>query len=206
MSRILIFLFSSTTESYGQDADLHISKNKNRYSLLIEIYHQDTTERYSVNCFAEPVTHLPDPVKMHLIKKLLCFEKDTSLCVWPVRKLHPLSTQLHIPFSNDYRLQVEALLLINLLAFGSDVFVFSPFPVLQNINTGEEIGIDQMTISKVYSVYRDWFRRISLFSEEGFTFPDLSKIGIKWFGMDSTPINFETMGKWSTYFDCIEIE
>lgn len=190
----------------GQFAKSHLVKFKNRYNLLLEIDSSSSVNRYSVDCFAKPVTLLPINIKLQLIDELLTYEKDTSTCVLPVRKLHPLSTQIDEPTAKKYRIQIEALVLINLLAFGSDVFIYSPYPVLQCIDSGKEIDFDQNTISRVFGVYKNWFNKIKATGGENFTFPDINNEGVKWFGVGVSSRIYPTMGEWSSNFNCIEIE
>ena len=190
----------------AQLANVEITEFKGKRDLVIVIIDKDSSMKYSVDCFAEPVTRLSDSTKIGLMKTLLKYEFDTSICFWPVRKLHIMSNQLKMPQSEFYRVQVEALLFINLLALGSDVFSYSPFPVLQLTSSELEIANDQKKISKVYSLYRKWIGKLKYSASNCFSHPPLEILGIKWFGMKMSPFKYTELGQWSHKFDCISIE
>lgn len=159
---------------------------------------------YSPNCFAKPVTTLAKEAKLKLIEQLLQFEYDTTNCYIPVRKLFPLVTQLKSPVSDSFRIQIDALILINLIALGSDVFVYSPYPVLVLKSTGQEVS-DQQHISMVYEAYKKWFAKLRANKFENYSPPYLSEVGINWFGGAFESRIYKKPARWSSYFDCIEL-
>lgn len=158
---------------------------------------------YSADCFAKPVTALQIKTKIELISKLLNFEHDTSICIHPPKKLHNLSTQLEMPVGEYYKLQIEALILINLLAFGSDVFLYSPYPVIFDIKKEVEVFQDQSKISQAYGVYKEWFKNNKEKCFSHYTYPDLDKVGLRWFGVAVSSKYYSNCDIfWQAYFDC----
>jgi hypothetical protein len=199
-----VIVFASC-KTIGQSVAIQLSKDGWKGHLLIKVDSLNgKVHYYAADCFAKPVSTLRNEVKLRLIEELLKYEQDTMNCYKPVNKLSPLVTQLKKPVSDSFRIQVDALILINLIALGSDVFVYSPYPVLVLKGTGQEIS-DQKHISVVFAVYKKWLANLRANNFENYTPPNLSEVGIGWFGGAFENRLYKKPAEWSSYFDCIEL-
>jgi hypothetical protein len=195
----------ASCKSIGQSVGIHLEKNGGNGHLLIKVDSLNgKLHYYAADCFSKPVTSLTKEAKFHLMEQLLNYEYDTTVCNISVNKLSPLVTQLKKPSSDSFRIQIDALILINLLALGSDVFVYSPYPVLVLKSTGEELS-DQKNVSIAYVVYKKWLKNLHDSKFENFTPPNLSKVGLGWFGGSFEDKVNKKPGEWSNYFDCIDL-
>ena len=202
---VVIAIVFISCKSVGQSVGIHLAEREAKGRLLITIESENgKTKKYSADCFAKPVTKLPMDARLRLIEQLLEYEYNTMVCNTAPYKLSSLVTQLKKPTSDSFRIQVDALILINLIALGSDVFVYSPYPVLTLRNTGEEV-YDQHNVSMVYKAYRKWFEKLKANKFENYSPPNLNDIGIRWFGGAFEDRIYMKPAGWSSYFDCIEL-
>ncbi|RYD70152.1 MAG: hypothetical protein EOP53_25915 [Sphingobacteriales bacterium] len=133
--------------------------------------------------------------KLAVLKQLLSYSKDTSLCCAKVTSYHTRSNK----FSNDvatkrYTLQVSALFNINLICFAQySSYHYAPFPVLVDTSTNTEINFDQTRIEEVFNVYSVWLSAAEKSAFKSFTFP-LNNSRFQWkFGDYSKEIIFTSL-------------
>lgn len=125
------------------------------YRLLLK---DDTTALYLCS-YLETIrlSIFTEREKILMIEELLRYEKDTSGSAMAVTCYNPKISQYYIGNIQSYTLQVEALYLINIIAF-QDPFNYAPYPLLIDkksgkINTGD-------IISQSYKSYKKWLNRV----------------------------------------------
>lgn len=182
-----------------------VSKGKKAH-LAIGVKTGDSTEWYFANCFFKPVTLLADTVKIRLIRKLLEFTSDTTMSN---NQIYNLSGRYEMvkrePESKLYSLQIEALILINYIAFSSKSFYYSPFPLLYNKKTETEICCNGKELILVIKIYKEWFRRLERNGFIDYCYP-LADNQYEWFGSKFVQQKFNTYPEWDKNFDCKELK
>lgn len=190
----------------GQTAFVEkVSKGKKAH-LAIGVKTGDRTEWYFADCFFKPVTLLADTVKIRLIKRLLEFTSDTTMSDNPI---YNLSGRYEIvkrePESKQYSLQINALILINYIAFSSNGFYYSPYPLLYNKKTETEICCNGKELILVIEIYNEWFRHLERNGFIDYCYP-LADNQYEWFGSKFVQQRFNSYPQWDKNFDCKELK
>ena len=129
-----------------------------------------------------PVILAADSLKIPIIKALLELSEDSSLCCKPVARYGSNQNQRKtVPKSATYNLQIDALYTLNMIAFGSYIRTYSPYPVLYDTTTMEEINNDPSKIKEVFEIYRKWFTDAQDLGFRNYEFP-LINTRYKWYG------------------------
>ena len=129
-----------------------------------------------------PVIGAADSLKIPIIKALLELSEDSSLCCKAVKRYGSNQNQGKIvPKSATYNLQIDALYTLNMIAFGSYIRTYCPYPVLYDTTTMEEINNDPSKIKEVFEIYRKWFSEAQDLDFKNYEFP-LINTRYRWYG------------------------
>ena len=211
MKAVLILLLGIlSAKSYSQT----FSIIKNRYSnaensgwaLSIKVeYEKGLSKFYSASCYFGDVAKFSDSVRISLIEQLLDgIENDTLVCAKPVEALsyRYRGRYNRNPESTSYNLQIEALILINYIAFSSDAINYSPFPVLINKKTKKEFTTTGRELNAVIKDYQKWFKKIKRNGFDDYSFPLLNK-NHEWYGsLYTKQKKFTKTPAWEKFYDC----
>lgn len=162
----LSFWVVGVSVCFSQSDTLYIEKRKcfydNKYSggKLIIHYKKDTvsyTSSLDYGLFG--FVSLPDSIKLLIIEKILAYECDTSLCCKEVigQGFNGIEGCRGVPKSKRYTLQVDALYMINRLAWPRIIELYSCYPVLYDKQLKKEINSDQKKIKIVFAAYKKWY-------------------------------------------------
>jgi hypothetical protein len=151
------------------------------------------------------ITLLSDTAKIRLINELMDFATDTSKCFVPLVILSNHYMGKTRPISKQYNCQIEALILINYIAFSSDAFTYSPYPLLYEKSSGKEVYGDGIALSAVIKIYREWFDNILKNGFSNYSYPLFDK-QYEWFGSITKQVVFKHYPLWSDFYSCKELE
>ena len=101
---------------------------------------------------------LPDSIKLVIVKELLSFENDTSLCCYLVQEL-PFDGNdgcCRSPQGKRYRIQIDALYIINAICFDMSRS-FSCVPMIMDTLARKCVNENQVVIHEVYQKYWEWY-------------------------------------------------
>jgi hypothetical protein len=203
---IVIIAIMHSFICYGQTAFVEKVIKGEKASLVIGIKNADSTDWYFANCFFKNVTKLPDSMKIRLIGELLHYTSDTIMCYNPV---YNLSGHYEIikrgPTSKEYNLQIDALILINYIAFSSNAFIYSPYPLIYDKETGKEICCDGEGLREVIVIYKSWFNRLKKGGFRDYCYPLYDK-RYEWFASKAKQHKFSEYPSWNSFYDCGEIK
>ena len=212
MKAILILLLGIlSAKSYSQT----FSIVKNRYSnanndntgwtLSIKAdYDTGMSKYYWASCYFGELPNMTDSVKLFLIASLLSKTDDTSVCGKPVEALsyRYRGRYNRNPQSTRYNLQIEALILINYIAFSGDAVEYSPFPVLFNKKRSKEFTTAGKDLSPVIREYQKWFTKIKQHGFNNYQLPLMSK-KYEWYGsLYSKQRKFSKTPEWARFYNC----
>lgn len=177
-----------------------------RAYLAIGIKKDSITNWYTANCFFKEVTVLPDSTKLKLLEELLYYTSDTTKCYNPVINLsNHYETIKKSPTSKEYNLQIDALLLMNYIAFSSDAFKYSPFPLLYDKITGNEIFYTSKELNSIIRIYKTWFNKLKQKGFSNYNYPLFDK-RYEWFATKAKQNIFKSYPLWNTFYDCTEFK
>jgi len=171
-----LFIFVVNGQS---QTNIHVEKlkckNNMEYSLELRVFYDSCNYEFAKeNRFRsyfsnEPhprnyiTTHrafnaLPDSIKLVIVKQLLSFENDTSLCCYLVQEL-PFDGNdgcCGSPQGKQYRIQIDALYIINAICFhGSRSY--SCVPMIMDTLARKCVNENQVVIHEVYQKYWEWY-------------------------------------------------
>jgi hypothetical protein len=202
---IAIAMIYSLT-SLGQSAFVKKVVKEEKAYLVIGLKNEDSTDWHFANCFFRSVTILPDTMKIRLIGELLNYTSDTIMCYNPVYNLSGhYETIKREPTSKEYNLQIDALILINYIAFSSNAFIYSPYPLLYDKETGKEICCYSDGLKAVIAIYKDWFKELKQKGFNGYCYPLYDK-RYEWFASKTKQQKFKEYPLWNSFYDCREIK
>jgi hypothetical protein len=101
---------------------------------------------------------LPDSIKLVIVKQLLYFENDTSLCCYLVQEL-PFDGndgRCGCPQGKRYRIQIDALYIINAICFDGSRS-YSCVPMIMDTLARKCVNENQAVIHEVYQKYWEWY-------------------------------------------------
>jgi len=187
---ICLFLLFSFNIAFGQLMTMKVSKSlcsdKNSYFLEVEIKKNgkllDSSGRKDYDY--SNIYRLDDSVKIKIIEELLYFTSDTSLCCSEVKAYDNIDYPgcfNEIPSAKRLSVRVEALFIINRVAYNSFTYRIGCYPVLYDSETKREINNDNCLINIMIERYREWFR---MYKKTG-KLPDyqfLNEGRIRWWG------------------------
>lgn len=131
------------------------------------------------------IYRLADSVKIRIIERMFDFISDTSLCCKKVIGYENMDYPgcfSELPTSDKFSIRVEALFIINRIAYNSFTSRIGCYPVLYDTETMKEVNTDNCLISIMVEHYKKWFK---LYKERG-KLPDyfyLNEGRIRWWGM-----------------------
>jgi len=193
---------------HGQMSSIEKATIGNRSRLLIDIRTNDGIKKYIANCGFKKVTMLADSTKIRLLGELLSFTSDTAMCYKPIGNYANLTIARKVPVSEEYSLKIDAIILINYVAFASNAFVYSPYPVLYDEETGKETCCNGTALDSVVDLYKNWYKSIQKNGFTDYSFPLLGQ-RYEWFGCfgcKSKKSLFKQYPHWNDYYNCKELE
>jgi hypothetical protein len=122
--------------------------------------------------------------KLKIIEKLLSFKNDTMTACLPVRSYGYNgieNTCQGNPRTKRFSVQVEALYLINQLAFPNASSFYYCFPVIIDCRTNKEVNDDLQAVKSLYEIYETWYSEIKRTGKIDGDFP-FNTINYKWYG------------------------
>lgn len=197
----VIVLLQSVISS-GQDVQIKKVINKDKAHLAIGIKEGDRTNWYFAGCSFKKVTLLPDTIKLRLIAELLNYTSDTTVCDNPVFHLcGKYNTTRLQPASKQYSLPIDALLLINYIAFSSNACFFSPYPLLYNKENKTEVFYPGKELDHVIALYKSWFDDLKKKGFRDYCYPLYGK-RYEWFAGRVKQQKFNRAPLWNSLYDC----
>ncbi len=136
-------------------------KKKYSGSKLLIHYIKDSirksTSPYSYGL--DDLVQLPDAKKLEIIDQLLKYENDTTTCCLDVigRGYNGIEGCRGVPKSKRFNIQIDALFMINRLAWPKITELYSCYNVLVDTLTNEEINNDPKKIKLLFQDYRKWY-------------------------------------------------
>ncbi len=185
----LLFLFSILSILNAQKSSVSVKKNifsNNKSNIDVEVRNAgkllDSSGRRSY--YYREIYSLEDSLKISVIEKIFEFTSDTSTCFTSVRIYeNPDYPGCYIepPLSKVYPIRIEALFIINRIAYNPFAFRIGCYPVLFDTETLKEINDDNCLINLIIERYREWFKMYKLTGK----LPDyefLNSGRIRWWG------------------------
>lgn len=130
------------------------------------------------------IYRLADSIKIRIIERMFDFISDTSLCCSKVMGYENMDYPgcfSEIPTSDKFSIRVEALFIINRIAYNSFTSRIGCYPVLYDTETMKEVNNDNCLVSIMVEHYKRWFK---MYKERG-KLPDyfyLNRGRIRWWG------------------------
>ena len=176
---LIVFLAFFIFVVKGQSqTNIHVEKlkckNDMEYSLEIRLLYDSVKyefskehrfisylkEKNTLNVYTVPrvFNTLPDSIKLVIVKQLLSFENDTSLCCYLVQEL-PFDGNdgcCRSPQGKRYRIQIDALYIINAICFRRSRS-YSCVPMIMDTLTRKCVNENQVVIHEVYQQYWEWY-------------------------------------------------
>lgn len=209
---LILLLWILSAKSYSQTFSIvrneYFDANNINYrgwglSIKIE-YNTGVPKFYSASCYFGGLPNMTDSVKLSLIASLLSKTDDTSVCGKPVEALsyRYRGRYFRNPQSARYNMQVEALVLINYIAFSSDAVEYSPFPVLIDKKSKKEFTTTGKELKAVIRDYEKWFKKIKQNGFKNYQLPLLNK-KYEWYGsLYSKQRIFAKTTEWTKFYNC----
>ena len=104
---------------------------------------------------------LADSVKIKIIEKLFDFTSDTSLCCQEVKVYENADYPgcfNEMPSAKEFSIRLEALFIINRIAYNTFTYRIGCYPVLYDTETMQIANNDNCLISIMVERYREWFK------------------------------------------------
>lgn len=197
----LIILFCSLI-SFGQSAYIKRVGNQDKAHLVIGIKEGDSINWYFAGCSFKDVTLLPDTIKLRLISELLNYTSDTAISDYSVSNLCGRYTTIKKePSKKKYNLQIDALILINYIAFSSNACFYSPYPLLYDKENNTEIFHTGKEVDAVVAIYKDWFSELKQKGLRNYCYPLFNK-KYEWFESKVKQQKFIAPPLWDSVYDC----
>jgi len=146
----------------GYSIELHVFYNSWKYDFSKEgRFKTYYTKRNGVNgsyTVHRDFNTLPDSIKLEIVRQLLTFENDTSLCCYLVQELpyDGNDGRCGCPIGREYRIQIDALFIINAICFDMSRS-YSCVPMIMDTVTGKCVNEDAVAIKEEYHKYRVWY-------------------------------------------------
>lgn len=143
----------------------------------------DSTTRNFYNY--REVCRLPDSIKIRIIEKVFEFVSDTSMCCQKVnmyQNIDHMGCFNYWPSSKDFSIRVEALFIINRIAYYPITFRVGCYPVLFDTETKREINDDNSLINIMIEHYREWLKEYKRTDKLPY-YRFLREGRIRWWGM-----------------------
>lgn len=100
----------------------------------------------------------PPEMKVNVLEQLLSFQSDSAWSCLPVEPYWDMAVDSFSRIlSKRYSIQIDALFHFNRICFGQYAQRYSPFPVLYDNQTQQEINNDADKIREVFNIYHHWF-------------------------------------------------
>lgn len=201
---VVIIMSCKSFYCFSQTAFIEKIAKGNKAHLAVVLKNGETSKRYFASCSFKEVTLLPNPDKIRLINELFKYIDDTTICYVPTTLLSNHYTGKNTPLAKEYNLQIDALILINYIAFSSSAFIYSPYPLLYDKETKKEICCYSNELMAVIDIYKKWVKKIN---EKGFIdycYP-LWNNKYEWFGSKTKQKKFNEYPVWSSFYDCREM-
>lgn len=163
---ILVSLFLSIfSTGYGQ-IEIEVSKqtcvDKAGFFIDVRVRNDgillDSTSRYNYDY--GNIYQLPDSIKIKIIEEILPLITDTSKCC---RRVNMYSNPdysgcfIKWPSSKEFSINVEALFIINRIAYWPFTYRIGCYPVLFDTRTHQEINSNNCLINIMALHYNEWF-------------------------------------------------
>ncbi len=151
--------FEKQSEYTRQIRDLYRSgnykfSNENRFTTFIP----DANKSFDKYTIPRDFNTLTDSIKLEIVKQLLYFESDTSLCCYDVQQL-PFDGndgRCGCPMNKKYSVQIDALFIISAICFDR-CRSYACVPMIMDTLTRKCVNEDQVAIKEVYQKYREWY-------------------------------------------------
>jgi hypothetical protein len=138
--------------------------------------------------------------------ELLSYTSDPVMCDNPIYNLSGRYTLTRKqPLSKEYNLQIDALVLINYIAFSSNAFLYCPYSLLYDKETGKEICCNSEGLNIIIAIYKDWFSELKKKGLNGYRYPLFDK-RYEWFASKPKQQKFNKYPSWNNLYDCKGIE
>lgn len=202
---VIIIVSFKSFACFSQMAFVERIVKDNKARLAVVIKKGESYKRYFASCFFKEVTFLSDTTKIRLIGELLNYTSDTMKCYNPVYNLSGhYETIKREPTNKEYNLQIDALILINYIAFSSNAFIYSPYPLLFDKEANKEICCNSNDLNIVIALYKEWFRELKKNGLKGYCYPLYDK-KYEWFGSKTKQQKFNEYPAWLSFYDCREV-
>ena len=168
MIRLIIFLAALPFSNlYGQNTSVSVNKKEctlanglTAYKIFVAVPTKDKiilSDNFGYRYYY--FSGINDSVKLLIIDKLLAFEDDSSLCCLAPTGYREgtLDCTAFGYTSKSYNIQIDALFIINKIAFKDFATMYSCAPVLYDKITETEINDKPELIKEVYKQYKKWF-------------------------------------------------
>lgn len=120
---------------------------------------------YKIRAYPLPFTDTSIDT-IEAIGELLKMRGDTRICALPIMCYNPLVSQLYMGTTENYSIQVEALFIVNQLAF-EKAFFYSPYPVLVDKINRSQASISGKVIDDAYEAYYRWYKKLKKIGMRG---------------------------------------
>lgn len=169
---VLILLISNNYLS-AQNFRVKVSKIKriqdyDGYSLKLEVKKNGHTKKIVPGNYSTSYSFLSYysiDEKIIILEELAKYLSDFSLCSDKVSK-HFLTTRIQgveSVQSKQYPVAIQAMFLMNFMAFSEASMYLAKYPVLFNTCSGKEVGIeDHANITKMTQLYNTWISNVKL--------------------------------------------
>lgn len=170
MKKIIWILFLSAfllCKAHAQDIQILVEKigghpmcEINGYKIVVSLIRNDSIiESSGMGYGYYYLRNMNDSIKLAIINKLLGFKNDTSICCLPVYSWETNGSDCTAAGSDSkfYNIQIDALFMINYIAFKSMIPRYACRPVLYDKKKKVEINDQPDLIKKVFKKYTKWF-------------------------------------------------
>ena len=128
---------------------------------------------------------MPDSIRIVLIGELIKFIEDTSICsnkVYGYPNFQYNGCYYFAPASKSFTLSIEALFIINRVAYFKYINRISCYPVLFDVIKKHEVNNDFTAISIIGKHYKEWYEQLKAQGKFPQDFQYLNSSQIRWWG------------------------
>lgn len=143
---------------YEQNCDF-INNQQKKYYKLIRVENNNELLHCSYLLELNNYKIIDGETKLKMIENLLRYEGDSTSCSLRIKCYEPKISQLFYSSDSTYSIQMEALFIINQLFFDQP-FIYSPYPILKDVSSGNLSTTNNEIIHNAYKEYRQWFDKI----------------------------------------------